>query len=748
MSAHPSNSVQVAAPPLPSVATRRVALVPLFASTLFTSAALLFTIEPMFGKMVLPLLGGAPAVWNTCMVFYQAALLAGYAYAHVLTGRFRLRTQVSIHLVLLAAAAFALPVSIAERGFPAADHSPTAWLLGTMFVLVGGPLFVLSATAPLLQKWFSNTDDVSARDPYFLYAASNVGSILALLAYPLVIEPAISLSNQSRGWSAGYLVLAALTLGCGIAAGRSSPTERARSNAATQGVERITPWRRMRWLALSFLPSSLMLSVTTYLSTDVAAVPLLWTVPLALYLLSFVFAFSPRAAFSTRLIRNALMVVTLPIVAVLLLRTNRPVWLIVPLHLVVLFTYALALHRALADDRPSPARLTEFYLWLAVGGAIGGLFNTLVAPHLFASVAEYPLVLAAGCVLALWPAGLARVPRFGWAFPILTAASATLLVLGTRPSSIVPESWVAPLGIAGLFFYVMCGSNPRWVAAAVVLALAAGPLAREQADGLLYAKRTFFGIYRVVDVPAQRQHRLEHGTTLHGGQLTDVFAAKQATFYYHPFGPIGQVIQAAGSRLRNADIGVVGLGAGTLAAYAEDGQRWTFYEIDPDMERIARDRRLFTYLGDCGAMCTVVIGDARLSLSSPTAPRHTLLILDAFSSDAIPVHLMTREAFDVYMSKLTEDGILAVHVSNRHLDLKPILATIAAERRLEAFGQHFKASEDPAQSSSEWVVLAKSAATLEALATDPRWARLEPRPGFRVWTDDFSNILSVLKPLW
>ena len=729
-------------------ATYRRAFVVLFAVTLFASSALMFVVEPLFGKLVLPRLGGSPSVWNTCVVFYQAVLLVGYLYTHLLTTRLGLRGQILLHVVLLAAASLTLPVGVRADWAPPAAGSPIPSLLGVLAIGVGAPLLVLSATAPLVQRWFSHTTHPSAGDPYHLYAASNVGSILALLAYPIVIEPTASLQSQSTFWSVGFVLLVVMTATCGVAAMRQRSDRRNDTRPVDAALQAVSWGRRARWIGLAFVPSSLMLAVTTYASTDIASVPLLWTVPLAVYLLTFVYAFAANRRRSLRLGHGAMVALTLPIAVAIALGASRPVSLMLPLHLALLLTFALTLHGELADDRPDAHHLTDFYLCLALGGVLGGVFNTVLAPMLFTSVAEYPIAIALAWLLRR------RADSTGTAFrgtdlvfPLLTGAAAAALILCLK-GALLPATTL-PLILGALIVgYLGCiRSNTRLALAVAGIALA-GSVVQPQRDELLLARRTFFGILRVWNVPDRAEHKLAHGTTSHGIQSTNEAQRRDPQAYYHPSGPIGQVFQAWEPSLGNARIGVVGLGAGGLAAYARPGQRWTFYEIDPEVERIARDTTLFTYLHDCGDTCQVVLGDARLSLDRNPAPGYRILIIDAFSSDAIPVHLLTREALDLYLSRISADGLLAFHISNRHLDLKPVLARLALERSLVATAQLYRSgTPDEAQTASEWVLVARSAATLGPLAADTRWTRLTSSGAERVWTDDFSNVFSVLKGL-
>jgi hypothetical protein len=729
----------------------------LFALTLFASAALVFTLEPMFGKMVLPLLGGAPAVWNTCVVFYQVVLLGGYAYAHLLAAR-RLGVQLTVHAGLLVAAGLVLPVALPATS-PAPGGSPSGWLLGALVAGPGLPLLALCATAPLLQRWIASTGVPAGRDPYFLYAASNAGSLAGLLAYPLLIEPGSTLTLQRGVWALGYVALAAAVVACGAWASRLREYVRARAPSGERGVEAgpgpraagehlsaaTARGERLRWVALAAVPSSLLLSVTTYLSTDVAPVPLLWAVPLALYLLSFVLAFASRRLVGNGFLRESMIVFTFLIALTLLLEITRPGWLLAPLHLLGLFVFALALHTALASSRPAPVRLTEFYLCVALGGVVGGLFNTLVAPVVFDSVAEYPAAIAAACLLRpLWKPTRVWPGRVDWIFALALGLLTLALVLGVRAHVEMPPAAVYVFAVGATLVFVLCTTNAPRFGAAVTLLLAAGTAAGDYPRGstLLHAERTFFGIYRATAEAAPDRHVLANGTTLHGMQLAG--REDEPTLYYHRLGPIGDAIEALRPRLAGAQVGVVGLGAGGLAAYARPEERWTFYEIDPAVERIARNRRFFTYLDRCAAACEVVLGDARLSLASAAAPQYRLLILDAFSSDAIPTHLLTREAFALYFERLADDGVAAFHVSNRHLNLTPLVAALAAERGYVAIEQSFRADPlDVAQSNSDWVLVARTLEPLAPLVGDGGWSTLDRPASMRVWTDDFSDILGI-----
>jgi len=727
---------------------RRVsALVWVFGGTLFLSAALLFMVEPAFAKMVLPYLGGSPAVWNTCVVFFQAAMLAGYAYAHLLSRRLPIRAQVLIHLTLALAVSLLLPIAIPAGWAPPVDSSPVPSLLWLLLVAVGGPFFVVSSTAPLLQHWFSQTRDRSASDPYFLYAASNLGSITALLAYPSIVEPMWSLTQQRLAWTGAYGAFVAAMAACAVVAlryRRTEPQETAIGDATDDLAAGSVSWRRrLRWLALAFVPSSLMLGVTTFISTDVAAVPLLWVVPLTLYLLSFVVAFSSKPLINQR-VAAATAVITIPIVV---LTTVAGLSVAVPglilLHLTGFFSFALLLHRQLADDRPHPRTLTTFYLWISLGGLLGGVFNTLVAPVVFTGVAEYPLMLLAICMLRpSSPQDAAPRSYRDVLIPLLLGGVLTAIMVAVKADLIGTVPIAIGLGLLGALYRAAINTRFR-LTTGVALMLLASLIFGPSGGDVLHAERTFFGVMRVRrDDGAMRRHTLFHGNTLHGEQALDPARRHEPLSYYHHGGPIGQVMATLSDRLQAGQIGVVGLGAGSLAAYARPGQQWTFYEIDPAVERIAGSPEYFTYLSDCGESCRVVLGDARLSLAR--APeRFDLLILDAFSSDAIPVHLMTREALQIYFDRLSPTGVVAFHISNRHLDLRPILGALAADMKLEAITQ-FDGRQDKQRGylPSTWMVMARQRGALDQLKADPRWAA--PTVGPEVWTDDFSNVFKAL----
>lgn len=724
----------------------------LFVPALFLSSFLMFLVEPMVGKMVLPLLGGAPAVWNTCMLFFQITLLAGYAFAHVLGTRVRLRRQIPVYLALIAIPFAVFPIGISPSGSPP-DTNPEWWLLTVLIGAIGLPFFVLSTTASVLQRWFSELDGRAARDPYFLYAASNLGSLIALVLYPFLVEPAFRLSDQRRLWGFGYGVFVGVALACASITwrqpgrGHLDDPELVKSSGGRLDDVILSWRRRLKWVALAFVPSSLMLAVTQYLSVDIAPVPLLWIVPLSLYLLTFVIAFSPMYGRLRVWVLRALPMLILLLVG-LLIAGLPAISLTIPFHLLAFFVIALMCHGELARDRPSPNHLTGFYLLVALGGTLGGFFNTFVAPHLFTGIAEYPIVIVLACLLRPSPpiSAFARRRRIEMVVVPLAVGALTFLI----PAAIRWSGAGELMVLVGLLFPAILSlsqsTQPVAFAAAVALMLLVGPSDQNASGPVVYAERTFFGVYRVRVDTDGRYHRLFHGRTLHGMQRVDAGHRDEPLTYYHRTGPFGQLVAANPRVATMPEIAVVGLGVGALASYAAPGQRWTFYEIDPAVERLS-SAGYFTFINDCGDRCRVVIGDARLSLAAAKPKAYGLIALDAFSSDAIPVHLLTAEAVSLYLSRLAPHGLLAFHVSNRHLTLGPILGRIASEMGFIALEEDQSVTPteaDSGKAASRWVVMAQDPDDFGALASDSRWAAAAVSPRTPLWTDDFSNILSAL----
>jgi hypothetical protein len=715
-----------------------------FAASLFTSAGLLFWVQPLIAKMLLPLLGGSPSVWNTCMVFFQALLLAGYAYALVVSRRLSFRNQAVLHISLLLAAGVFLPLTVSERMLNSlpTQANPTAWLLGILLFTVGPPFFVLSATAPLLQKWFSHSDHKSARDPYFLYAVSNAGSMLALLAFPFLLEPSLELRKQTRIWSVGYIVLIALITCCAVVL-RARNANRPDTLPREECAERVPPRQRFQWVMLAFIPSSLMLGVTTYISTDVASVPLIWIIPLALYLLTFVLAFANTQVMRLRLASLLLPVAILPLALIIIFNPPISVWMVIALHLAVFFLAAFTCHRRLALARPHVKRLPEYYLWVAVGGVLGGIFNALLAPLLFSTPLEYPLII----IIALMARTEIKPERSAIWLRVAFPTFMFLLTIGL--SLLVPRfNFPQVLQNALVLFPPLALCYPlafrhRVVFALALLAIMLGARPYLSVDGhTLITERNFFGVWRVTS-DKEEFRRLYHGTTIHGGQYRDPAKKCVATSYYHQAGPVGQIFEVCNAKTTSTTVAAIGLGAGTIGTYSSPRQHWDFYEIDPTIVRIASDPHYFTFLSECtAAPYRVIIGDARLRLGEAAAHQYGLIIMDAFSSDSVPTHLLTRQAVDLYLSKLAEDGLLAFHISNRYLNLEPLLSGLSRQAGLSAFIRVDDESDKPAKFRSVWVVFARTESALGLIANDSHWRRLK---GDVVWSDDFSNILDVLR---
>jgi SAM-dependent methyltransferase len=737
-------------------------LLVIFALAMFLGATLLFMVEPMFGKMALPLLGGSPAVWNTCLVFYQGALLAGYLYAHLAPKWLGVRRQAAFHLGLLLLILFTLPIGIFHGWTPPPTANPVAWLLLLLMLSVGLPFFVVSTTAPLLQKWFAHTGHTSAHDPYFLYGASNLGSLLALVAYPVLIEPYLRLHHQAWAWAGGYALLLALVALCGVmlwrtsapagtAPGPDAPIAAAGAEAVPPTAALLTLSQRAWWVLLAFAPSSLLLGVTTFLSTDIAAVPLLWVIPLIIYLLTFVLVFARKP-----IIPHRIMVLVEPFLIIFLAitffaRLKGAVWQTLPFHLLAFFCIAMVCHGELMHSRPPADHLTEFYLWISVGGVLGGIFNALVAPILFSSVIEYPLIIAVACLLrpSLSPPTERPNPRL-WDF-LLPLFLGVLLALLAWAFRMMPDrlKLVALLVIAcsaGAICYSF-RFRPLRLALGVGVLIIAGSWVVIHPDRVLFQERNFFGVSKVTADAAGHYRILTHGFTVHGAQSLDPARRREPLTYFSRTGPLGQVFEVFSGPQAKKEVAIIGLGTGTIACYGQAGQHFTFYEIDPAMERIARDPRYFTYLSECPAQVKVILGDARLSLKSAPASFYDMIILDAFSSDAIPIHLVTREAMRLYLSKLKPGGILVFHISNRYLDLKLVLGNLARDAGLIALSNSdLKLSDQDRRNKklpSAWVVMARQRQDLGGLAKDQRWRTLPPRPGKALWTDDFSNIWSV-----
>ncbi len=734
---------------------RSLSLIVLFAGTLFTSASLMFVLQPLFGKILLPLLGGSPAVWNTCMVFYQSILFLGYLYAHAISTRFEQHRQIQIHTAIILISFLALPVALPENTVPPTDSNPTFWLLWTLFLAIGLPYFVVSTTAPLVQKWFANIGHHTSHDPYYLYAASNTGSLIALLSYPFLLEPTIGLENQKTYWSIGYLILCMLIAGCALVLWKSRQKTVIIEDQYPEKIE-LGLYRKLHWMALAFVPSSLLLGLTNFISTDIASVPLLWIIPLTLYLLSFVIVFSKWNDKIHPIMVKLQPIVLLPFIAYAFINpADLPYWAYLALHLLAFFFAVMVCHGELAKDRPHTQYLTTFYLIMSFAGMLGGMFNTFVAPFIFNGIYEYPIMIVAA--LLLRPGAVVSINK-GLLLQIIAPALLIIigLVLYKNVNDLLQYFDVIVISLIVLTFltYLLKGRPVAFAlltGAIIFLSLGLHGLSSHT----LYKERTFFGVLAVRESiltneqnQPEKYHELFHGTTKHGAQRLSANLAKIPLTYYSRPGPMGQLFREFDNNNQNWTIGVVGLGAGALACYAKAQQNWTLYEIDPLVVDIASDPEYFTYLKLCSRNTTMRLGDARLSLEKEPDQKFDLLVMDAFSSDSVPTHLLTREALELYFKKLKPNGILAFHITNRHLLLKKVLSIHAEHLHFSALIQEFKPRQDlPLVVATDWVVMAKSPEILEPLGTSHLgdWQKMPLYFDMKPWTDDFTNIVSIWK---
>lgn len=743
-------------------------LIFVFTISMFLSATLLFLVEPMLAKMALPMLGGTPAVWNTCLVFFQAVLLAGYLYAYAATKWLSRRAQIGLHIALALTPFFVLPLHIPFGWEPPAQSSPVLWMLGMLSVAVGLPFFLLSSSTPMLQRWFSQSGHKQASDPYFLYSASNAGSLVGLLGYPLLLEPMLGLSQQSHFWSYGYFLFVAMITLCGVMVWRARPDIAVKADAPINEADALgaAAWRqRFRWIALAFVPSSLMMGVTTAFTTDVPSIPLFWVLPLALYLLSFVLVFAKRPPISHEWMIRRLPFLIIGSLVPIVSKTKLPLLVLMTLYLLTLFAIALVCHGELARSRPKVSRLAEFYLWMSFGGVLGGIFNALIAPVIFSSVAEFPLVLVFAALLrppidqkTELPAKAARTKRSDWLQPIalglsMIAVIACVTHVGLRPGHALH------LLIFGysMLWCLSFGKRPLRFAAGVAAVLAASSFYTGPLGEILHTERSFFGVSRVTNDQGGKFRDLFHGATIHGIQSLDPKQSLEPMGYYYRSGPAWSILNAmhvktldgSAGTVRKPDWAVVGLGAGEMACYLQPGESLTYFEIDPAVKRIASNPRYFTFLSQCAPAARIVLGDARLKLRDAPDSTYDLIVLDAFNGDTIPMHLMTGEALALYVRKLRPGGMITFHISNLYLDLAPTLGALARNAGLACLKVDdmgvSQAEIDAGKYPSKWVVMARSKEDLGALAKDSHWVPVNVPIGTQLWTDDYSNIVSMIK---
>ena len=680
-------------------AQARRAVLPL---TVFVSAFLLFQVQPIIGRYILPWFGGGPAVWSTCLLFFQVALLAGYAYAHWIASRPNPRVQATVHAVLLALSLLFLPIAPASVWKPATPGDPVGRILLLLLATVGGPYVMLAATGPLLQRWFSLSRP--GESPYRLYALSNIGSFLALLSYPVIAEPLFRLHTQVLIWTALYILFVLL---CAITASRSSdrtprPTEVASPHPSLRTI--------LFWLALAACGSTLLMATTNQMCQEIAVIPFLWVVPLAIYLLTFVLCFE-NDRWYRRIVFAVLAGILAPASCALVAAGLAiHLWIHLCVYPLTLFVLCMLCHGELARSRPAPAHLTLFYLMIAAGGALGGVFVVLIAPRVFETYLEYPIGMAAACLL-------------------------------------------------GFIAWIQAGALRRWTSANFRVRI---PLAALLLGGLtavvttflteqqpaLAAWRDFYGILRVsqkTDINGPLR-QLMHGRIRHGFEYLTVGQRDWPTTYYGPHSGIGLVLNHY--HPPNRRVGIVGLGTGTIAAYGEPGDVFRFYDVNPDVATIARG--WFSFLKDSRAQIQIVLGDARIQLERELAAGHgqnfDVLAVVAFSSDAIPIHLLTAECADVYRRHLKPDGVLALHTSNRSLDLQPVARGMAEHLGWQTLFINTGDHEATGEYGSDWVLITNNQALLDenALADeDTEWD--DPRAQPLLWTDDFSSLWKALK---
>ncbi len=711
----------------------------LFTATIFLSASLLFFVQPLFTKIVLPAIGGAPAVWTTAMLFFQTILIAGYLYAHLSTKFLPVAAQVGLHLMLWAAALFFLPLSI-QSGWRFDPDTPIAWQTLMLFAMgVGMPFAVLSANAPLIQSWYSKSGGPSADDPYFLYGASNLGSLCALLAFPLIAEPLFGAGQIGWGWAAGFVLLG-LFLGLSGFAARHGVARRTQPKVSGT-APRLTDYAF--WLVLAFIPSSLMLSVTTKVSTDIGSFPLVWVLPLSLYLLTFVLTFTNKPLIGPRVL-NFGFVLAIAIFAMTLtgLQLASVTVAMTAVLFLAFFFIAMKAHHTLYAARPAESHLTIFYVTMSVGGALGGLFNSILAPLFFAELHEIRTTLVIAALLIIF--GQSRPNPRSLSHGLLAAAIVILPVAsyGLLGERVAVETLIIIMGLlfAGALLMLRGKPLPSFVVVITVLGIG-GVLTSAEA---IFKNRSFFGTHQVRDDAEIRLYR--NGTTIHGAQRVDDLAdgtRPTPLYYYHPDGPMAQVVTSATGRAAT-DIGIVGLGVGSLACYGLPGQNWQFYEIDTMVDQVARNPALFTFMSECAPEAPTHIGDARIVLQQQTNVAYDILVIDAYSSDAVPIHLTTVEALALYRDRVKSGGIIMFHISNRYYDIALPLGRSAAALDLSARIQRYNGQPgDHTNTPSVVVMMSNTEDSFADFDADERWRSLT-NDGGRVWTDDYANLLSIL----
>jgi spermidine synthase len=696
-----------------------------FAFAVFLSAFLLFQVQPLISRFILPWFGGSPGVWTAAMLFFQVLLFLGYTYSHLTSRLLSLRGQTLLHFGLLMVAILALPVIPRETWRPTSETEPTWRILGLLTATVGLPYFLLSSTGPLLQAWFARA--YLGRSPYRLYALSNIGSLLALISYPVLIEPLLELPRQAWLWSAGFVLYVLVVGWCAVWGLRGARMRQtglpAASGASALGAAAAAApsWlRRAAWVALPALGSLMLLATTNHVCQDVAVVPFLWVIPLGLYLLSFVICFDRE-----RWYRRGLWGVAAAVLIFLTAGTNRLPLLDdlslaqeLGLYLAAMFATCMVCHGELVRLRPGARHVTEFYLLMSAGGALGGVLVSLVAPRLFTSFYEWNLGLLGGFALALW------------------AGCQTLSRVWLRRAAVSPRAWFSSRGSGLACGAMLIGGG---VALGCILVW------QQPKTGALYAARNFYGRVTVWersrDRPTQHHRAFVSGSETHGRQLVEPSQRQRPIAYYAEHTGVARTLRCAGQR-GPIRVGVVGLGVGTLAAYARPGDLYRFYEINPEVTHLART--WFYFLADCRGRCEVVGGDGRLALEREQDEPFDVLVLDAFSGDAVPVHLLTREALEIYLRRLKAHGYLVVHITNWSLDLSLVVRSLAAHFQLHTTRILTTREEERLLFPTDYIVLSRDAADLASLPPEVA-DEAEPPREVPLWTDHFSNLFQILK---
>ena len=746
-----------------SLDTRRtIGLAVIFTATIFLSATLLFSVQPMFTKLILPLLGGASNVWNTAMVFFQAMLLGGYVYAHLVSKYLPVKAQIAVHACVTAAGFIFLPLAVPADVVLPESGMPTFWLLGLFGMTVGLPFFALSANAPLLQRWFSLTDHRDANDPYFLYSASNAASLIILCAYPFIIEPNTRLGGQTFSWMVGYV---ALFIMLGLTAFfllRRLATPNSKTVAVTKSAIESGSKQKAFWIFLAFIPSSLMLGVTSFMTNNIASTPFLWIMPLALYLLTFVIVFARKPMVSARglsklfpwvvIVGFLLIAPNYPIgIAGIQINTSPPPILKIPLLLMVYFLISLYCHAILVEKRPAASGLTEFYILMSFGGVLGGIFNALIAPVIFNAVYEFMLVLA--LVLFLRPTGI-EMPKAGdkpWNLLVIGVVAAAInagvqLAYGSDVSLVIFIS-AAIIAISCMRFDFSKILKVGMLAGLAIVAIIFDLFGSES----LYKDRSFYSLLAVREDQSVhgKIHKFVHGDTFHNYQLREPALQTVPTSYYLEGGSIHVSIE----RLRevlggNIDVAVVGLGAGAMVCYEQPGDKWIYFEIDPAVVELARNTEFFSYIESCAPDADIRIGDARQKLNDVPAKSLDMIVIDAFSSNSIPAHLVTREALALYRSRMTAEGLVFFHTSNKMLDVTSVVARLAEDAGLTA--RYIEIDKFPDNPYAEYgsratgILMGPEEIMQSVTAGETRYSNWTPSRHVKVWTDDYSSILGTL----